>query len=60
MAEFSNVSRRWIFSLLTGVLVAPVVTWSSAPSPGRAEKTVLVNGWILRADDVEKAAVHAA
>lgn len=60
MARLGSVSRRWMLSLLAGALVAPAVARSPARKRDTDEKTLRVGAWILRADDLEKSALHAA
>lgn len=61
MVKLGNVSRRWVLSLLAGVLAMPTATRPAGRSAdAETETIVLVDGWILRAGDLEKAAAHAA
>jgi hypothetical protein len=58
MTKLGNVNRRWVLSLLAA-LAAPMAARAGGRKE-RCERTVLVNGWILRAGDVGKAGLHAA
>lgn len=61
MAAIGNLHRRRLLSLLAGVLAAPAATARlPARAPDAAERLVTFDGWILRASDLEKVALHAA
>ncbi|HKZ97003.1 MAG TPA: hypothetical protein VJ045_08490 [Hyphomicrobiaceae bacterium] len=54
------MNRRHVLSLLIGVFTAPATARLPAPSPAKARRIVIVGGWVLRADDLEKVAAYAA
>ena len=60
MARAATVSRRHVLSLLIGVFTAPATAWLPAPRLAKASRIVIVGGWVLRADDLEKVAAYAA
>jgi len=60
MAGAGTVNRRHVLSLLIGVFTAPATARLPAPSPAKARRIVIVGGWVLRADDLEKVAAYAA
>jgi hypothetical protein len=60
MAAFGELNRRRFLGLLTGLLALPAAARSSALAPTTPDEIVIVDGWVLRASDLERAALHAA
>jgi hypothetical protein len=55
--SLSICSRRRILALLAGAFSAPAAV--ALPAPVSAPGVVVVNGWVLRADDLQTVAWHA-
>jgi hypothetical protein len=60
MAAFAELNRRRLLGLLAGLLAVPAAARTLARAPGAADEIVIIDGWVLRASDLEKAALHAA
>ncbi len=59
MAKFGTLNRRHVLSLLAGVFMG-LAARLPAPSSAMASRIVIVGGWVLRGDDLEKIAAYAA
>jgi hypothetical protein len=60
MAAFGELNRRRLLGLLTGLLALPAAARSPARAPRAVDEIVIVDGWVLLASDLERAALHAA
>jgi hypothetical protein len=60
MATFAELTRSCALSLPAGIAAAPAAARTPALQGAAARDLVIVDGWILRANDLEKAAPHAA
>jgi hypothetical protein len=60
MAAFAELDRRHLLALLAGLLAQPAVARLPARASGAADEILILDGWVLRTSDLEKAALHAA
>jgi len=60
MAAFAELNRRHLLALLAGLLAQPTAARLPARAAGAADAIVILDGWVLCARDLEKAALHAA
>jgi hypothetical protein len=60
MTAFTELDRRRLLALLAGLLTLPAAARPGACAADAADEIVIIDGWILRAADLDQAAPHAA